>query len=57
MKLFIAFLLLCFLAGMIGPVDRGPARLGPALADRRVRWFVAALAVALMVGYYVFNRI
>jgi hypothetical protein len=52
MKLFIAFLVLCFLAGMVGQ-----PRLVGTLSDRRVRWFVAALAVVLVVGYYVFNRI
>lgn len=48
MKLFIVFLVLCFLAGMI---ER------PAASDGRVRWFVAALGVALVVGYYVFRRL
>jgi hypothetical protein len=48
MKLFVAFLALCFLVGMLGR-PTGP--------DSRMRWFVAALGVMLMVGYYVFNRI
>ncbi len=48
MKLFVAFLVLCFLAGMTGR---------PIPSDRRLRWFVAALGVVLVVGYYVFNRI
>lgn len=48
MRLFAVFLVLCFLAGMVGRPD---------LSDRRQRWFIAALGVALMVGYYVFRRI
>jgi hypothetical protein len=48
MKLFVAFLVLCFLAGMI---ER------PTAVDGRLRWFVAVLAVMLVVGYYIFNRI
>lgn len=48
MKLFVAFLVLCFLAGMIGR---------PTASDGRLRWFVAALCVLLIVGYYGFNRI
>lgn len=52
MKLFVVFLVLCFLAGMAGQ-----PRLGRAISDRGARWFVAALGVALVVGYYVFHRI
>jgi hypothetical protein len=48
MKLFVVFLALCFLAGMIGR---------PTASDSRLRWFVAGLGVVLVVGYYVFNRI
>ncbi len=48
MKLFVAFLVLSFLAGMVGR---------PTASDRRLRWFVAVLVVLLMVGYYVFNKI
>ncbi len=48
MRLFVVFLTLCFLAGMVGRPD---------MSDRRVRWFIAALGVALVVGYYVFRRI
>lgn len=48
MRLFVVFLVLCFLAGMAGR---------PVGADRRQRWFIAALGVALVVGYYVFRRI
>jgi hypothetical protein len=48
MRLFVVFLVLCFMAGMIGR---------PAGSDRRLRWFVAALGVMLVVGYYVFRRI
>jgi hypothetical protein len=52
MKLFVAFLVLCFLAGMIGR-----PQLAVTVSDRRVGWFVAALGVLLVVGYYVFHRI
>jgi hypothetical protein len=48
MGLFIAFLVLCFLAGMTGrPTD----------SDGRLRWSVAAMVVLLVVAYYVFRRI
>jgi hypothetical protein len=52
MRLFVAFLLLSFLAGMTGR----PA-LGAIASDRRAWWFVAALSVVLVVGYYVFHKI
>jgi hypothetical protein len=48
MRLFVVFLVLSFLAGMAGR---------PTASDRRLRWFIAALGVALVVGYYVFRRI
>jgi hypothetical protein len=48
MTLFVAFLVLCFLAGMTGR---------PTGSDGRARWFVAFLVVLLMVGYYFFRRI
>jgi hypothetical protein len=58
MKLFIAFLVLCFVAGMTGqPPTLASRTLDRTSSDRRLRWFVAVLAVVLMVGYYVFNRI
>jgi hypothetical protein len=48
-KLFVAFLVLCFLAGMVGR---------PAFAsDSRARWFIAAMILVLVVGYYAFRRI
>ncbi len=52
MKLFVAFLVLCFLAGMTGR----PA-LSRMVSDGKQRWFVAALAVGLVVGYYALHRI
>lgn len=48
MKLFVAFLVLCFLAGMVGR---------PGASDFRHRWFVAAMVLALMIGYYAFKRL
>jgi hypothetical protein len=48
MKLFVAFLVLCFLAGMTGR---------PGASDLRHRWFIAVMVLALIVGYYAFKRL
>lgn len=48
MRLFVVFLVLCFLAGMAGR---------PTGSDARQRWFIIAMFVMLVIGYYVFRRI
>jgi hypothetical protein len=48
MRLFVAFLVLCFLGGMV-------AR--PGQSEGRLRLYVAALCLALVVGIFVFHQI
>lgn len=48
MKLFLAFVVLCFLGGLV---------VRPTQSDGPLRWLLAGLCLALVVGFYVLHKV